>query len=130
MGTPRWSPMVTRLGAARDAAGLQDVHPLLARLVRSYNASTVASIVNVDRAQVSRWMSGRDPISEEMSARIAAVHAVLLRAHQVLTAKNVASWLFGSEPLLGGARPIDALALRGAGPVLDALDGIEDGAVA
>jgi uncharacterized protein (DUF2384 family) len=86
--------------------------------------------LNVDRAQVSRWMSGRDPISELTSARIAAVHALILRAHQELAAKNVASWLFGSEPLLGGARPIDALALRGAGPVLDALDGIEDGAFA
>jgi uncharacterized protein (DUF2384 family) len=118
------------LETARDADALRDVHPLLQRLVASYSASVVASLLDVDRAQVSRWMSGRDPISDTMSARIAAVHAVILRAHQVLTAPNVASWLFGSEPLLGGARPLDALALRGAGPVLEALDGIEDGVYA
>ena len=36
-------------------------------------------------------------------------------------------WLEGSEPFFGGARPIDVLAIDGPGPVLDALDAIEQG---
>jgi hypothetical protein len=41
----------------------------------------------------------------------------------------VAPWLFGHEPLLGGA-PIDVLAAPRPGPVLAVLDGVEDGAYA
>ena len=35
-------------------------------------------------------------------------------------------WLVGSNQHLGGARPIDVLALRGAGPVIEALQAFED----
>ena len=41
-----------------------------------------------------------------------------------------AMWLVGSEPLLGGARPIDVLAQQGASPVIRAIDGISQGAFA
>jgi uncharacterized protein (DUF2384 family) len=39
-------------------------------------------------------------------------------------------WLLGSEPLLGGARPIDVLVSEGAVPVVRAIDGIAEGAYA
>jgi len=39
-------------------------------------------------------------------------------------------WLVGSEPLLGGARPIDVPAMEGAGPVVRAIDGIATGVYA
>jgi hypothetical protein len=39
-------------------------------------------------------------------------------------------WLVGSEPLLGGARPIDILAIEGAGRVVRAVDGIAERAYA
>jgi hypothetical protein len=65
-----------------------------------------------------------------MATRIFAAHTLIARAHQVFTPPNVAPWLFGHEPLLGGARPIDVLVLRGMGPVLAALDGVEDGVYA
>ena len=41
-----------------------------------------------------------------------------------------AVWLVGSEPLLGGARPIDVPVTEGAAPVVRAIDGIAEGAYA
>jgi hypothetical protein len=55
---------------------------------------------------------------------------VLTRAFQLFAPAVAAQWIIGSEPLLGGARPIDVLALRGIAPVIEALNAIEDGAYA
>jgi uncharacterized protein (DUF2384 family) len=87
-------------------------------------------MLGIDPAQVSRWLKREAPISNVMATRIFAAHTLIARAHQVFTPPNVAPWLFGHEPLLGGARPIDVLVLRGLGPVLAALDGVEDGVYA
>lgn len=125
-----WKSKLERLEAAAHPDALRDVFPLLRKLVGSYNARIVAHVLGVDPAQVSRWLRKDAPISDTMAIRILAAHAVIVRAHQVFTPLNVAPWLFGHEPLLGGARPIDALVLRGPGPVLEALDGVEDGVYA
>jgi len=125
-----WKPRLERLGIAEHPDELQDVLPLLQVLVGSYSASIVAQMLGVDPAQVSRWMNKEATISDAMASRILAAHTVIVRAHQVFTPPNVAPWLFGHEPLLGGARPIDALVLRGVGPVLEALDGVEGGVYA
>ncbi|MGH7736916.1 MAG: antitoxin Xre/MbcA/ParS toxin-binding domain-containing protein [Candidatus Tyrphobacter sp.] len=62
-----------------------------------------------------------------MRPRVLAAYEVLARAHQVFNPTLAARWLVGHEPLLGGARPLDVLAHRGAGPVIDALDAIAAG---
>lgn len=74
--------------------------------------------------------SRRAPISGEMARLIIDLHDVLSRILRVLDRDAAALWLMGSEPLLGGARPIDVLALEGAAPVIRAIDGIEQGAYA
>ena len=50
--------------------------------------------------------------------------------HVLLSREAAAMWLGGSEPLLGGSRPIDVLAAEGASRVIRAIDGIEQGAFA
>ncbi|CAH0274409.1 hypothetical protein SRABI83_03739 [Arthrobacter sp. Bi83] len=47
-----------------------------------------------------------------------------------MTPEAALLWLQGSEPFLGGARPVDVLALDGAGPLLDTLGALEQGGFA
>jgi uncharacterized protein (DUF2384 family) len=130
MAAISWKPRLERLDDAAHPETLVDVYPQLQALVESYNARVVAHMLGIDPAQVSRWLKRDAPISDVMATRIFAAHTLIARAHQVFTPPNVAAWLFGHEPLLGGARPIDVLVLRGLGPVLAALDGVEDGVYA
>ncbi len=119
--------MVTLRPGARTLA---DVTPLLARLVTSLGTNAAGRLLGADRAQVSRWSKGTEKISSEMGRRIIDLHDVLTRILRVYSHEAVAMWLVGSEPLLGGARPIDVLVTEGAAPVIRAIDGIEQGAFA
>ena len=47
---------------------------------------------------------------------------VLARVRLVWGEPAAATWMISANAHLGGARPVDALALRGPGPVLEALD--------
>ena len=125
-----WVPTIDRIDPASDASALADVRPLLERMTTVYSPATVAGLLGVDKSAVSLWLRGRRSISPPMRARIIEVHDVLSRVHQVFTPALAARWLFGHEPLLGGARPIDALGQRGAAPIIDALDAIAAGGFA
>jgi uncharacterized protein (DUF2384 family) len=105
-------------------------HPLLTRIVAAVGTNELARWLDVNRAQVSRWNSGAEPISAEMGRRIVDLHDVLTRILRVVDREAAAQWLTGSEPLLGGARPIDVLVLEGASRVIRAIDGISQGAFA
>lgn len=125
-----WKPIAKSL-ALRPAAGeLVDVAPLLARVVKALGTNAAARLLGADRAQVSRWMSGKEGVSGEMGRRVVDLHDVLTRILRVYPTDAAAMWLVGSEPLLGGARPIDVLAMEGAAPVIRAIDGIAQGVFA
>jgi uncharacterized protein (DUF2384 family) len=109
---------------------MADLRPLLARVVNAVGTNAAARLLAADRGQVSRWGAGGEPISAEMGRRIVDVHDILTRILRVYPQEAAALWLGGSEPLLGGARPIDVLALEGAAPVIRAIDGIAQGAYA
>lgn len=125
-----WRPSSERVVLRPAAATLADVRPLLARIVEALGANRAARLLGADRAQVSRWRAGSEGISAEMGRRIVDLHDILTRALRVFDREAAALWLGGSEPLLGGARPIDVLVLQGAAPVIAALDGIIEGAYA
>jgi uncharacterized protein (DUF2384 family) len=97
------------------------------RIVAAFGNSTAARLLGVDRAQVSRWNHGKDPLSPEMLRRVLDFEYILNRLLQVFAPDVAGGWLVGSEPLLGGARPLDVLFLRGSAPVIEALDGIVKG---
>ena len=65
-----------------------------------------------------------------MGRRIVDLHYILTQILRVYNHEAAALWLTGSEPLLGGARPIDVLAMEGAAPVIRAMHGIMQGAYA
>jgi uncharacterized protein (DUF2384 family) len=104
--------------------------PLFSEVVRTLGASAAARMLGADRAQVARWNSGKEAIGSEMGRRIVNLHDVLTRILLVYSREAAAMWLVGSEPLLGGARPIDLLVMEGAAPVVRAIDGIVAGAYA
>ena len=125
-----WQPAAVRIVLRPAADDLVDVRPLLFRLVDALGTNAAARLLDADRAQVSRWAAGKEPVGAEMGRRIVDLHDVLTRALRLFHRDTAAQWLVGSEPLLSGARPIDVLALEGAAPVIRALEGIAQGAFA
>jgi uncharacterized protein (DUF2384 family) len=128
--TATWAPEIETLAPAARADVLVDVTPLLSRMVDAYSQATVAKLLGVDRSLIARWIRKSRDISAAMRSRILETHDVLTRVHQVFNPTLAARWLIGHEPLLGGARPIDVLGIRGAAPVIDALDAIASGGFA
>jgi len=125
-----WTVMTSTVVFRPSAQALADVSPLLARVVEALGTNAAARLLGADRAQVSRWTSGKEAIGSEMGRRIVDLHDILTRILRVYSREAAAMWLVGSEPLLGGARPIDVLAMEGAAPVVRAIDGIAAGAYA
>jgi len=135
MGQPNrkpraWIPTAKAVVLRQSADALSDVTPLLARVIEALGTNAAARLLGADRAQVSRWNAGIESIGSEMGRRIVDLHDVLTRILRVYGREAAALWLVGSEPLLGGARPIDILVLEGAAPVIRAIDGIAAGAYA
>jgi len=129
MSERRWSPLIDPLAKPKDAQALIDVRPLLSRLVEAYGQNALARLLDVDAAMLTRWKGGAK-ISSDTSHRILGVHTVLVHALQVFAPEVATQWLVGHEPFLNDARPIDVLAMRGAGPLIEALDAIAAGAYA
>ena len=125
-----WTPVVKTVALRPAAEALADVAPLLARLLEALGTNAAARLLGADRAQVSRWAARTESIGQEMGRRIVDLHDVLTRILRVYGREAAAMWLVGSEPLLGGARPIDVLVSEGAAPVVRAIDGIAEGAYA
>ena len=125
-----WKPVADRIVLRPSADALADVRPLLARIIDALGTNAAARLLGADRAQVSRWTAGTEPVGAEMGRRIVDLHDVLTRILRVYSREAAAMWLVGSEPLLGGARPIDVLAIEGASPVIRTIDGIVAGAYA
>ena len=135
MGQPKrkrraWIPTARAVVLRPSANALADVTPLLARVIEALGTNAAARLLGADRAQVSRWNPGTESIGSEMGRRIVDLHDVLTRILRVYGREAAAMWLVGSEPLLGGARPIDVLVLEGAALVIRAIDGIAEGAYA
>jgi uncharacterized protein (DUF2384 family) len=125
-----WTVMTSTVVFRPSALALADVSPLLTRVVAALGTNAAARLLGADRAQVSRWTSGKEAIGSEMGRRIVDLHDILTRILRVYNPELAAMWLVGSEPLLGGARPIDVLTMEGAAPVVRAIDGIAAGAYA
>jgi uncharacterized protein (DUF2384 family) len=123
-------PVAGTIHLRPSADALADIRPLLARIVAALGTNAAARVLGVDRAQVSRWSGGTEPIGAEMGRRIVDLHDILTRILRVYGREAAAMWLVGAEPLLGGARPIDVLVIEGAAPVIRAIDGIMQGAYA
>ena len=104
-----------------------DATSRLKRVIEALSVNATARLLGADRAQVSPWSSGQESLGREMGRRIVDLDRVLTHILRVFNRDAAAMWLVGSEPLLGGARPIDVLVIEGASPVIRAIDGIAAG---
>jgi transcriptional regulator with XRE-family HTH domain len=70
------------------------------------SAAQLADMLGVSRSQVTRWLRGAgiDPLNAERVDLLELVWSSLLRLYERDAAL---SWLFGINPRLGDARPID-----------------------
>ena len=112
-----------------DATDLFEVPAEVERVVSALGSNTVADLLSVSRSQPSRWRAGKERISPINRARLADLDHVLNRLLQVLWPEEASAWLTARNPNLGG-RPVDVLALRGAAPVIEAIDALAQGAYA
>jgi len=84
------------------------------------SAAKVAELLDVDRAQVTRWLRGAgiDPVNAEKVDLLEMVWASLLRLYEHDAAL---AWLVGMNPLLGDRRPIDLIRAARAEELLRAI---------
>ena len=94
-----WTPSVQSIVLRPAADTLTDVRPLLDRVVEALGSNATARVLDADRAQVSRWGAGTEPVSAEMGRRIVDLHDVLTRILRVYSRSAASLWLNGSEPL-------------------------------
>jgi transcriptional regulator with XRE-family HTH domain len=96
-------------------------------LARGIGSNRVAELLGVSKSQPSRWRSGQESMSADSRRRLHDLDYVWSRLLLLYPAKQAEIWLTSHNAVLGG-RPIDVLRTRGAGPVVAALDAVEQGA--
>ena len=100
-------------------------------LIDTLGSSTqLAELLNVSRGQPGKWRSGAESPSAETSTFLVDLDHVLARATMQWGREVAKRWLVGTEPFLGGARPIDVLRQRGTRDVIEALDATMAGSFA
>jgi len=68
----------------------------------------LASLIGVDRAQVTRWRHGEAP-STTNAVQVDALELVLSNLSRVYAKDAATRWLHGLNPHLGDRRPIDVI---------------------
>jgi uncharacterized protein (DUF2384 family) len=100
------------------------------RLTAVLGNNALARILGVSASQPTRWRSGKETISPVNRRRLSDLDHVLDRLLLELWPDQAGVWLTTPNAYLGGVVPLDVLALRGAAPVLEAIDALAAGAFA
>lgn len=108
---------------------LSHVRQRLHHLLESYGNNWVAAALNVSPSQPSRWRQGKEGINADNQRLVLDLDYVMARLSRLFPPEHVEIWLTSHNAHLG-ARPIDVLRMRGAGPVVEAIDAEEEGAYA
>lgn len=122
--------MVATVGVKPGADELYSSLDSLDRVVSALGSNAVAGVLGVAKSQPTRWRQRRDGISPTNRQRLTDLDHVLARLLLVLHPEEAGDWLSSSNAHLAGGRPIDVLHLRGAAPVIDAIDAMQEGAFA
>ena len=101
----------------------------LERLIVHFGNNRLANLMAVSPSQPSRWRAGKEGIGPENQRRLIDLDYVIARLEQLFTPRQAEIWLTSQNAHLG-ARPIDVLRLRGATPVIAAIDAEAEGAFA
>jgi len=82
----------------------------------------LAAMLGVNASQTSRWAKGDERPGPQVAPLLIDLEHVLARVRLVWSEPAATVWMTSANARLDGARPADVLALRGVGPVLEALD--------
>jgi uncharacterized protein (DUF2384 family) len=130
-GAPR--AIATQIGnlvVKDEAVAAFAPNQIVERVVAALGNNVLARILGVSVSQPARWRSGKESISPPNRRRLSDLDHVLDRLLLELYPDQAGDWLTTPNAHLGGAVPIDVLSLRGAAPVLDAIDALAAGAFA
>ena len=83
--------------------------------------SGLASIVDVSRSAVSRWVKGEDVPRGVNAAAVVDLDFLIARYALIYPAATFADWFTATNAFLNGASPKDVLHLEGPSRVIDAL---------
>ncbi|MDT4936776.1 MAG: hypothetical protein QOG80_447 [Pseudonocardiales bacterium] len=129
-GTFRIPAVRGSLAIAESAPQLFTADAAVERLVAVLGNNALARILGVSASQPTRWRAGKESISPANRRRLSDLDHVLDRLLMELWPDQVGDWLTSPNAHLGGAVPIDVMVLRGAAPVLEAIDALAAGAFA
>lgn len=118
------------LSVSADAPEVFAPDATVHRLVAVLGNNGLARLLGVSPSQPTRWRSGKESISPANRRRLSDLDHVLDRLLLELWPDQAGDWLTNPNPHLGGAVPVDVLILRGAPPVLAAIDALAAGAFA
>ena len=82
----------------------------------------LAAMLGVSPSQPSRWAAEQERPGVRAAPLLIDLEHVLARVRLTWDGSSAVIWMNSSNAHLEGARPVDVLALRGPGPVLEALD--------
>ena len=111
--------------------GVAYAAPLLSltRLIEVLGSNRTAELLGVTRSQPSRWARGLERIGPDNQRRVLDLEYAVSRLLLLYPPRQAQIWLRSHNAGLG-ARPIDALRIRGASPVIQAIDAEAQGAIA
>jgi hypothetical protein len=111
----------------RSTAG--DIPRRLDYVIEQLGSNQTARLLRVNQSQPSRWRARIEGAGSESRRRILDLDYVLARLLEIYPHQLAELWLESHNAHLG-ARPIDVLQLRGAAPVIEAIDAEAEGAFA
>jgi len=123
-------PGVRKLVIAPGSEEAYSPQVALRRSVAALGNNAVADLLGVSKSQPGRWARGAEGMTQVNATAAIELDAFIGRMLQTFTRQQAALWLIGSDPQLGGARPVDAFRLKGLSAVLPALAAHEQGASA
>lgn len=113
----------------RQPRGIEFVSTL-ERLSERFGTDDIARLLSIPSADVATLVMHRRNVEAHLMDRAFALDEVLVRALRVFQPRTAIDWLYGNEPFLDHARPIDVFNSRGSAPLIDALEGIDAGGYA
>ncbi|MCB0989983.1 MAG: helix-turn-helix domain-containing protein [Acidimicrobiales bacterium] len=99
----------------------QDLSRRAQSLADVLTQSGLASIVDVSRSSVSRWVSGEDTPKGANAAAVLDLDFIIARYALTYPTATFRDWFMSPNAFLNGATPKDVLQLEGPGRVIDAL---------
>lgn len=124
-----WRPDIRSLGVSSASGEVLNSAHDLQDLTAALGVTTTAKALGVSKGLISQILAGAT-LTPEVARRASAFRYVLVRALAYFYPDELGPWLVASEPLLGGRSPMNVLALEGAQPVVDAIEGRRGGVFA